>query len=90
MLGKPVLQFLAVESAQRHARQLNLEAAPMAKKPVNKDLSCVTQAEPIRRLVKGASENYSPEPPDRARRLSLSHSQSKSGGSSSGATRRNL
>src|SRR5579875_3293511 len=70
---QPSLQFLAVEPAQRHARQFDLEGAAVAEKTFDEDFACITQTDAIERFVEGAGENDPPEARHGTRRLPMLH-----------------
>ena len=71
MLVEPVAEFVAVESAERHGRQFDLEAAPVAEEAVHEDLAGVAEADAVGRLVEGAGEHEAPEAVDGAGRLAV-------------------
>src|SRR6516165_9154523 len=69
VIAQPADQLIAIEPAQRHYGDFDLEAARMFHEALDKHLARVAQADPIRRFVEGANQHKAPEAIDDARRL---------------------
>src|SRR5262249_28342601 len=60
-LRQPSPQLFAVQSAERHAGQLDLEAAAVGQEAVHKHLAGVAQADAVGRFVQRAGQYQAPE-----------------------------